>query len=78
MLAPVERRCQPLGELGPDARGAGGERVRQPEHGRAHDLDRRVRAGADQVVGDEGAVEGADVLGGTGTFFLAPTPVVIP
>ena len=33
-------------ELGPHARGALREPVREPHHGRAHDLARRVRAGA--------------------------------
>ena len=78
MLARVQSGRQPLGELGPHARGAAGKRVRQPEHRRAHDLCGRVRAGADQVVCDQRAVEGADLLGRDGTFFLAPTPVVIP
>ena len=62
--AVVQGVHQLLGELGPHARGAAGQRIRQAEHRRADDLGGRVRAGADQVVRDQGSVEGADLLGG--------------
>ena len=72
MLAGVERARQPLGDLGPGTRRPAGERVRQPEHGRAHDLGGRVGAGADQVVGKQGAVESADLLGRHGNLLPRP------
>ena len=78
-LAGVEGIDDAREQLGAHARGALREAVGEPQHGRAHDVARRVRAGRHAVVVQQPVVVGVHLARRRrATRLRTPTPVVTP